>query len=403
MKTKCLGALCAAAVAAASAGASAADAATTLGPVSFRVEGPSATLVPLTSVSTIAGSFSPDGNPADSCPFASAGGVLQLGTNGNWTGTYDASFHDYFVNSIEGVSPGVNQYWTVWYDHAPAQTGACGQAVNAGDDVLFFIDCYGAGCPNAGNGYAVLGESTPATAAAGSPLTVAVTSYDAATGAPSPAVGATVSAGSLSAVTDASGHASLTFPSAGSYEVQATATDSIRSETRPVCVHNGNDGTCGTTAPGVTPAVNAPAVGPSTPTTIQAPTPATSTTAIALSPHLTGVINHHRYRRGHGPRTLSGTVPGAGPIGEVDLKLTRVKGNRCFYFSGRLARFAAARCTSAVFSKVPRSAFFMVSRTTSFDYLLPRRLGHGHYVAQAQTVEVNGRKDVSAPVSFNVR
>ncbi|GAC1434987.1 MAG: hypothetical protein NVSMB51_03450 [Solirubrobacteraceae bacterium] len=368
----------------------------TPGPVSLRIEGPASTLVPLTSVNTVAGTFTHDGNPAHICAYESAGGVLQLGTNGNWAGAYNTGFGDYFIDSINGVAAGANEYWSVWYNHAPAQTGACGQVVNPGDDVLFFIDCFGAGCPNGGNGYAVLEERAPAVAQVGTPVTIGVTTHDAATGAPSPAVGAQVNAGSLSAITDAAGNAVLSFSSPGSYTVRATAPASVRSEARTVCVHNGDDGTCGTTAP---------APGPATATPAPAPTPAGGNMPAPgpLAPVLTGLIDHHHYGRGHGPRRLAGSVPTAGPIGEIDLRLTRVQGKTCSYFSGSAARFVSARCDGAPFGGSTTSGFFRVSKTSMFDYLLPAKLGHGHYVAQGETVEAGGKRDVSAPVSFNVR
>ncbi|GAC1580973.1 MAG: hypothetical protein NVS3B18_14630 [Candidatus Dormibacteria bacterium] len=394
MNSKCLGALCAATALAASLAATPAVAAPTLGPVTFRAEGPTSTLVSTRPVSTVAGSFTKDGNAAHSCPNASAGGVLERGTSGNWTGTYSASLSDYFVETIGGVAPGNNQYWSIWYNHAPSQSGACGQVVNAGDDVLLFINCYpgpGTTCPNSGNGYAVLGEGAPATALSGSPVTVTVTTYDPASGVPGPAAGATVSAGSLTAIADAKGQATLTFPAAGSYAVQATAPDSIRSEVRSVCVHSGNDGTCGTTAPPAT----TPAATPAPAQAVTPMPPAPPVLFSALSPHLFGVINHHHYSAAGAPRKLSGSVPTTGPITAVELKLTRVTGNRCSYYSGRSERFVRSRCDGG--------AFFKVSSSSSFDYLLPSKLSHGHYVEQARPVEVGGKQDISAPVSFNVR
>ncbi len=398
MKIRLTGALCAAAVAAGALGAAVASAV----PVTFRVEGPSSTLVPQSGVDTIAGSFTHDGNPSHTCPYRSAGGVLELGTAGNWTGSYDTGLGDYFIKTIKGVSPGSNQYWTLWYNHTPAQSGACGQAVNSGDDVLYFVDCYGMNCPHAGNGYAVLGESVPASAQAGAPVTVSVTSYDAASGAPTPAVGATVSAGQVSATTDSQGRATLTFPTSGSVTVQATAADSIRSETHSLCVHNGSDGLCGTTAPAAP--ANPSQANPVGVVPSQGPAPqgagsvATGEGAIPLSlaaPRLLGLVNHRRHRRGRAPRVLRGTVDTRSPLRGVQLELTRRTGRACSYYSACVERFVGARCNGG--------RFFAVGSSSVFSYLLPAVLGHGHYVLEAKAVDAAGKSHFSAPVSFDVR
>ena len=52
--------------------------------VDVRVEGTPDTLVPRTTVTTQAGSFSKDGDPAHTCSSSSAGGALDRATNGDW-------------------------------------------------------------------------------------------------------------------------------------------------------------------------------------------------------------------------------------------------------------------------------------------------------------------------------
>src|SRR5258708_60746 len=90
----------------------------------------------------------------------------------------------------------------------------------------------------------------PARANAGEAVTVTVVQYNA-QGEAKPAVGANVGGGGTGAVTDAQGHATLRFSGDATYMLRisgAESTPAIRTETT-ICVHEGNDGTCGTSSP----------------------------------------------------------------------------------------------------------------------------------------------------------
>src|SRR5271165_1744099 len=235
-----LGALCMCLLAFASAALASGPASVTV-----RVEGANETLVGPTEVTTTP--LVKDGEPSHSCPGTGAAGALELATGGNWNGRWYNGL-GYSPESIEGVTYPLSgsTYWEIWIDNKPA-TAFCYAELEPGDSLLLFPECFSetGACPPSPN---PLGIVAPAVAQAGSAVTVKVTSYANATGEPSPAVGATVAGGGTSATTGPSGEATLTLSSPGSVVLHATAPDSVRTETT-VCVHNANDGTCGTSGP----------------------------------------------------------------------------------------------------------------------------------------------------------
>ncbi|HEX2017044.1 MAG TPA: hypothetical protein VGN69_10140, partial [Solirubrobacteraceae bacterium] len=191
--------------------------------VQVRVEGSTSTLLELTTVTTGTAPVVKDANNTHSCSGTSAGGALERGTQGNWNGPYYSGL-GYSPESIMGESHTFSSgyYWLFWYDHRSSSTGICGQELSSGDDILFFPVC-ASNCP-AGYTYPpVLGLSAPATADAGSPFTVTVTSYSDTTGSdpsgnpapdgtPSPATNATVTVTPSGATfpTDSHGQANIT-------------------------------------------------------------------------------------------------------------------------------------------------------------------------------------------------
>jgi len=124
-----------------------------------------------------------------------------------------------------------------------ASVGACEAQLQAGDRVLFFPSCFGGACPASP---APLAVEAPPSANVGEAVPVTVRRYSA-TGEASPAAGASVTGAAAPVSTDAGGHATLTFTSAGQITVRVSAPESVRTETT-VCVHAGNDGTCGAPA-----------------------------------------------------------------------------------------------------------------------------------------------------------
>ncbi len=189
-----------------------------------------------------------------------------------------------------------------------------------------------------------------------------------------------------SGATDAGGNVAIVLGHTGAVTLKATRADSVRSNGVTVCVHNGNDGTCGTTVP--TPEKPA---GKGPPPVI-APDVA----------KVLGITSGHVYRRRSAPRLLSGLVVlgQGGTLRQVRIALQRRSGRRCFQFSGSRERFVRVRHCGA-----PR--YFSVGSAASFSYLLPRRLGVGRYIFAVQGVEVGGRTtrlvDGVSRVSFRVR
>ncbi len=376
------------------------QAATTIGPVGVRVEGTSSTILPLTNVYTVLGSYTPVGK-STACPGTSAAEALDLatlplaaGTTGGWDGTFDSGLGDYFVNVIGGEKHhGDGTYWSFWWDHAQAGSGICGQPLSPGDQILFFPDCF-ANCPAGFVSPRVLGLTASATVAQkGEAVTFTVTSYgtDLAADPGSPVSGATVSGGGSTATTAANGQAMLTFPNVGSFAVQASAPNSVRTETRTVCVHDGNDGTCGTAAPaGTTPS----------------PTPSTSAPCVHHGDDgLCGTIDRTpprghlsiaegtRFSHGHGPRTIVGHVDAdASGLRDVLLRLTRVVTHRrCDAYSATHRKWAKSACG------VSHAPSFSVGRSASFAYLLPQALARGRYTVDVEAIDAAGNHDAPAP------
>jgi hypothetical protein len=348
--------------------------------VTVRVEGLNETLLLPTQVTTTTEPVVKDGKPEDSCTGTSAAGALQLATGGNWNGAWFSGL-DYSVETIEGQSYPFTQpyYWSFWVNDKPAKEGICETELNSGESVLFFPECFsetsGVCPPSPPN---PLGIEAPATAEEGKPITVTVTSYANATGVPSPAVGATVAYGGTSAVTDASGHATLSFSSAGNVILRASAPASVRTETT-ICVHAGNDGNCGTQAQS-TPGATASTMS----TTPAAP----YTGPYALVPKLTSLIEGHTYKRGDAPRVLSGTVLGHTTISSISLVLRREYRGRCYAFDGVTTRFVRTRCGTG--------SPFKVSSNGQFSYLLPSELAPGRYVLDIDATDAAGNRTVLA-------
>ena len=142
-------------------------------------------------------------------------------------------------------------------------------------------------------------------------------------------------------------------------------------------MHAGDDGTCGTTKPGAT-----PAPGPTT----TAPTPVPAADRTAPKAHLAKLANGAKFAAGKGPRALAGTVD-ADPSGivAVKLRLTRRSGGRCAYYSGRKEAFRSTKCG--------RAFFFKIGDDADWSYLLPQRLTKGRYVLDVVAIDRAGNRD----------
>jgi hypothetical protein len=351
-------------------------------PVTVRVEGINQTLLPPTQVTTDAAtSVVKDGSKEHSCSGASAAGALELATGGSWNGEWFSGF-GYSAETILGEThafePGAaaNYFWSYWLDNKASSVGICEGELQAGQSILFFPECFSetGACPAPPNPLSV---SAPAVAQRGAPVSVTVTSFDNASGAASPAVGAAVTGGGAGATTDSAGHATLAIPQTGNIQLQVTAPDSVRTETT-VCVHDGNDGTCGTTSPSG--ATSSAASGGVAGVVYSGP--------YAIVAHATGLADGHVYPRAGGPRLLSGTIATHTSVASVALRLRRSHRGRCFAYDGAAERFKRARCGTG--------SFFVVGSAPRFSYLLPAALAPGRYVLDVQATDAAGNRTTLA-------
>jgi hypothetical protein len=334
--------------------------------VTVRVEGLTETKLAATTVTTTTEPVVKDSDPEHSCPGTSAAGALEIATHGSWAGTWFGGL-GYSVDTILGENHSFEEgfYWSFWLDEKEAATGVCGAALQPGDRVLFFpaSTCFGEECPAPS---LPLGVEAPASARVGEPVAVVVKRYSFG-GESTPLAGAGVSGGGASATTDGAGRATLTFGAAGPVVVVATAPASIRAEAT-VCVHNGEDGTCGTTAPPGSSGV----AGQS------------SHTPIAFVAQLHGILGEHTYARHHAPRLLSGTVTSPEPVTSVSLRLRRTYRGRCFAYDGAREVLARVRCRVGSYFRVASSA-------GAFSYQLPFALPPGRYVLDVDATDSAGK------------
>ena len=113
--------------------------------VTVRVEGDAATLLPRTQVMTDTQPVLVDG--ANACPGTSAGGALYKAVAGDLAGTWGSvGFELKTVKGETHDSATSSTYWSFWLNYTYASLGMCAQELQAGDDVLFVPDCFGAGC-----------------------------------------------------------------------------------------------------------------------------------------------------------------------------------------------------------------------------------------------------------------
>jgi len=363
--------------------------------INLRVEGSAATLFE-NPVSTEAilppGISTPSGGGAHPCDLkdngsnegfgaAAATPTAALYTAASANGlAFDASWstaplNDFFVKQVgSDVNGGAPEFpsWGYAVNYTTAGVGGCQFQLAPGSEVLWAYNYF--------NLSHLLSLAGPATANAGIPLSVRV--IDAQTGQPISGAGigevangvATTIAGSH--LSDANGNASISLTRTGVVTLKATRADSVRSNGIKICVHNGNDGTCGTSTPSAaTPGAPVSALGGT------ATPPRLAATADVL-----GIRNGHVYARRRAPRVLAGIVrvPVGGTLRDVRIRLERRNRGRCFDFSGSREEFVRARTCG-------RAAFFSVGATESFSYLLPARLARGRYAYDIEAIDDAGR------------
>ena len=350
-----------------------------------RVEGVTGTLLPATTVTTTAAPVVNDGNPAHSCEGTSALGALQDATGGNWVGEWSEKYAQYFVNGIDGETHlfqagALSYYWSFWVNDVFQEAGPCGVPFEAGDRVLFLPICDEL-CP-AGPEPTPLEIEAPAGANVGEAVDVTVNQYSA-KGEPAPAADAGITWPGGSTSTDSQGHATVTIGAPGVVELQVSGSHSgppsVRTETS-ICVHAGNDGTCGTASPS---GVRSSGTGE-----VKGYSSAPYRGPFAVVARMTNVIDGHIYARRRAPRLLEGAVLAHTGIASVSIELRRSYRGRCWAFEGISAQFKRARCG--------HGSFFVVSHGASFSYLLPAALGPGRYVLDSQAADVIGNRTMLA-------
>jgi hypothetical protein len=278
--------------------------------------------------------------------LAAAEDTTGLVVHGMWSDMFgDPSFTDIGGESV-AFDPDTNRFLVEYHNEQPSSTGSCGQLLQAGDRVLY---AYGTGSET------LLALSGPARARPGAPLALKVTNA---------AGGAAVAGASVGGRVSGADGTVLVGPLArGPHALKATKSGAIRSNRVTVCVTDGADGACGTSLPAAPPPDRTP--------------PAA---------RLLGIRDRHVFRAPRAPRTIRVAVP-ADPSGvrTVFLRLRRHLGHRCWYFSGRRARFVRSRCG--------RKVEFAVPAQTRVSYLLPRRLSRGFYVLGAVAVDGAGNRE----------
>jgi hypothetical protein len=352
--------------------------------VTIRVEGMHAPLVAPASITTTPGTFTKSATNAQvaTCSQTSIGGALQQVTGGSWNGAN--SGFGISVDTILGETHlfASDAFWSLYVNDAPASNGACAQELAAGDRVLIAPACTGGDTPTCFSGDP-LELTGPATVRPGATFTLhadeATVTTDpvtfASTAALAASAGAAVSGAGQTATTDAAGNVTLTAPAAGPNLFTVTKGDRVRGSA-VVCATTGDDGACGT--------AKAPACA-----TNGADGKCGTTDRTAPFPRLRGLQDGQHFKRGRGPRTLRGSVPGEAAVKDVRLRLTRTDGTHCSYYDATKERFVATRRCGAASGRS-----FEARSATGFSYLLPAALERGRYVLDVFVYDAAGNRNV---------
>jgi hypothetical protein len=354
--------------------------------VTFRVEGKNDTLVPRTSVQTTGAAVNKDGT--HSCDGNRLIGALEIGTAGQWTGPwFGGTINDYSVFTIKGETYDFSgsDFWAYALNNRDSFTGPCNTTIQEGDDVVYYVSSCTVGPPP---DYActnppvqLLGlQDVPPAANKGQAFSVKVVRYDG-NGVATAEPGATVAGGGATATTGPDGTATISLPAAGVATLKASKSGAVRTAGEDVCVHDGADGTCGTTLPGGGTNPDGPQL---TPTAVYR----------APDPSLTGLTRRQRFARGKGPRELHGKVNlGSEGLLQIKLRLTRKAGSRCEYYSGSVEAFRPVK-------KCGTGYFFRVGDRADWSYLLPERLGTGRYTLDVAVTDRKHQTRVESVVFF---
>jgi hypothetical protein len=353
--------------------------------VTVRIQGIGGeTLLPQTQVTTNTSPIAVEGD--GTCEGTSAGGAIYDATGGNWKVKNQSEGVE--LQGLEGLDlPEFNSkepsgvYWAFWLEGKYAEQGMCSQSIASGQHIVLFPQCYAVGpmCQSATAPNNFL-TAVPAgsTANVGQQISVTLGALNTETALPESLLpeGDLLTDGAQTFAPAANGVANVSFSAPGVYTLQAHAPDSVASDTFTICVHNGNDGTCGTTVPDTTIINGGPEIVKVAPANIAT---------------IGGVKNGHHYARGKGPRILRGLVQvsAGGTLRDVRISLQRRNGKRCFAFNGITETFVRNRCGV--------TRFFSVGGSESFSYLLPSSLPKGRYVYDIEAINDAGEATKLTP------
>lgn len=291
--------------------------------------------------------------PATS-PQPTRGGALAASAVelvGDWSDSFGNPSFTRVAGDSVAFDPSSGRFLAEYQNGQFASHGSCGDPVQDGDDVLF---AYATGSET------LLKLTGPATAKPGEAVSAKVTDAGSGAGVGDAAVGGQASAADGSVTVGP-------FSDRGTHDVKATKDGAIRSNRVRVCVTDGADGACGTSAPGQ-PAP--PAAGPDT---------------AAPAAKISAIREQQRFARGKAPRTLAGTVADTGTgIAKVKLGLSWSRDGHCRIYSPSKERFRGAKCG--------RRTYFTVGEDADFSYLLPKRLGPGRYVLDVVAIDKAGNR-----------
>jgi hypothetical protein len=299
--------------------------------------------------------------PTRGAAVAAAAQQASLSITGSWFDSLGSPSFAQIAGESVTFDPATKRYLVEYRNGAPSMLGACAEQISTGDDVLF---AYGTGTEQ------LLRLSGPSTASPGAPVALRVTASNG-----SPVAGASVEGH----VSGADGSVTVgPYDARGNHDLKATKDGAIRSNRVRVCVTDGSDGACGSSSTAASACATSGDDGLCGTKDRQAP-----------RGRIASIVEGHRFGKGKGPRTLSGTVAGdPSGIADVRLRLTRNDHGHCQTFDGRSERLVAMKRCGA-----KRGKWFSAGDRQQWSYLLPARLGPGRYVLDVQARDRAGNVD----------
>ncbi len=108
--------------------------------VRITIRGRTTTLLKTTKIRAPRGWIRRGHLPAGKCSADSAQGALNVATHGHWRGSWYASYHEYYITSILGLSEtGKHYYWGIYVNGKAASKGACEIKLHPGERLLFKV------------------------------------------------------------------------------------------------------------------------------------------------------------------------------------------------------------------------------------------------------------------------